>query len=156
MPFSKRKSIFSYLLENNQETESETISNKTDQWIRTVEAAADGVISPSDVTDLFCKDGILWGTVSQVLRIGYSEINEYFQYFATIPGLKVVDSDYTISKISDDVYVNNARINWINDTLNGPLEARMTFIYKRTGINKDWCLFELHSSEIPDVNENVN
>ena len=120
-----------------------------------MEQSAANILNPSDVTNLFCKDGILWGTVSRIIRSGYDSINEYFEYFARIPGLRVVSRKYNITRVTDDVFINNAEVDWTQDGATTPLEARMAFIYKRSRITGDWCIFELHSSEMPEVNENV-
>jgi len=112
-------------------------------------------MNPGDVTDLFCPDGILWGTVSRIIRQGYDEIKDYFNYFARIPGLRVVSRDYNISNITNSVYVNNANIDWMYNGINTPLMTRMTFIYRKDPTTQKWCLYELHSSELPEINPNV-
>lgn len=38
---------------------------------------------------LYAPDGVLWGTVSEQLRVNPSEILAYFQFFATLPNLRV-------------------------------------------------------------------
>ena len=133
----------------------QNIANSTDKWIKTVENSANNVLDPIDVTNLFCKDGILRGTVSRTIRKGYQEINQYFEYFARIPGLVVSDKDYNISKITNDVYVNNAKIAWSHDGITDPLDTRMTFIFRRSRITGEWCIYQLHSSELPEPNTNV-
>ena len=88
------------------------------------------------------------GTVSQIKRTG-EDIKLYFDYFANLPGIKVVNRKYQITKVSDDVYINTAFITWYWDGLEAPVVARMTFI-----INNN-CIFQLHSSVLPEVNKSL-
>ena len=120
------------------------IDTLTDEWIRLVTVEK----SPTQVANHFCSDGILFGTVSQTLRQGREQIENYFKYFAKLPGLQVLDKQYNISRISPGVSVNNAFITWKYDGAE-PIVARMTFIYRRG------CLFELHSSGLPDLNKEL-
>jgi hypothetical protein len=131
--------VFLYFVLKNQ-TQSPNIEDLTNSWINSVTVDK----SPQKVANHFCNDGILFGTVSQTLRKGIN-IEKYFDYFAKLPGLKVVDKQFNIDKISSNVYVNNAFITWQWDGVN-PVVARMTFIYR------DNCIFELHSSTLPDKN----
>ena len=120
------------------------ISKFTDEWIRLVTVEK----SPSKIANHFCKNGILFGTVSRTLRQGRGPIKNYFDFFAKLPGLKVLNKTYNISRITPGVFVNNAFITWKYDGAD-PIVARMTFIY-RYG-----CLFELHSSALPDLNTDL-
>ena len=99
--------------------------------------------NPKDVSNLFCKDAILLGTVSQKIRINNKLIKEYFEYFANLDGIKVLSKSYRIKKISSNVYVNNAIIKWNWNFSKKPITVRMTFIFKND------CIYLLHSSEIP-------
>jgi len=120
------------------------VATLTDEWIRLVTVEK----SPTKVANHFCKDGILFGTVSQTLRQGRDPIKNYFEFFAKLPGLQVIDKKFNISKISHSVSVNNAFITWKYDGAD-PIVARMTFIYR------NGCLFELHSSALPDLNKDL-
>ena len=122
----------------------ETISNLTDKWIKAVTVNKD----PTEIYDLFCSDGNLVGTVSQKKRIG-EDIKKYFNYFAKLPGLQVVEKEYNISRVTSNVYLNTAFITWKWDGLDEPITARMTFLYR------DTCIFQLHSSALPDLNEDL-
>lgn len=122
----------------------ETISNLTDKWINAVTVNKD----PTEIYDLFCSDGNLVGTVSQKKRIG-EDIKKYFNYFAKLPDLQVVEKEYNISRVTSNVYLNTAFITWKWDGLDEPITARMTFLYR------DTCIFQLHSSALPDLNEDL-
>ena len=123
---------------------SRDISDTTDKWIREVTVNHD----PNAIGNLFCEDGNLVGTVSQIKRKG-EDIRRYFDYFAKLPGIKVVDKEYNISQVSDDTWVNTAFITWSWDDLDEPITARMTFVFR----NK--CIFQLHSSALPDLNQGL-
>lgn len=127
---------------------NKTVAKLTNEWIRLVTEKKD----PDEIYKLFCGDGILVGTVSQVERKG-ENIKKYFDYFAKLPELEVIDKKFSISEVDKNVYVNNAWITWNWKGLEKPIVARMTFIFKET--EKKWCLFELHSSALPDLNKDL-
>jgi hypothetical protein len=120
------------------------IEDLTNLWIREVTERN----NPEAISKLFCADGNLVGTVSQVKRNG-KNIKKYFDYFAKLPGIRVVAKEYNISKITDNVYLNTAFIKWQWEGLTEPITARMTFIFR----NK--CIFQLHSSALPDLNKDL-
>jgi len=88
------------------------------------------------------------GTVSQVKRTGL-DIKGYFDYFAKLPGIKVFEKKYNISQVTKDVFINTAFITWYWNDLDKPITARMTFVFRNN------CIFQLHSSQLPDVNEDL-
>jgi hypothetical protein len=124
-----------------QTNETEKITNK---FIKAVESN-----DPEKVSKLFCSNGILIGTVSQVERKN-EDIRLYFDYFAKLPNIRVLSKQYSITDIEPDVHVNNAIITWTWDGLKSPIIARMTFVIK------DNCIFELHSSALPEENEKLH
>lgn len=121
-----------------------SISDLTDNWIHAVTKLND----PIQVASLFCEDGNLVGTVSPTLREGKA-ILEYFNWFAKLPNIKVLNKEYTISKVSDNIYMNNAWIRWLWDGLDEPIIARMTFLFR------DDQIFHLHSSKLPKKPEQL-
>lgn len=133
-------SLFSYLTGMSERK----IEALTDLWIKEVTLNHD----PVAIQDLFCSDGNLVGTVSQVKRTG-DDIGRYFDYFAKLDGIEVVSKKYNISRVTNDVYVNTAFITWNWDSLDAPITARMTFLYRGN------CIFQLHSSALPDLNEDL-
>lgn len=104
---------------------------------------------PLEVARLFCREAVLWGTVSKIRREG-ADIERYFEYFANLPNIRVVSKDYAVAAIEDDVEINNALVTWTWDGLEKPVQARMTFVVK------DQCIFELHSSALPEKNEKLH
>jgi len=117
------------------------IGRLTDNWIKAVTVDKD----PNKIYNLFASDGILLGTVSKITR-GDRDIKKYFDYFAKLPGLKVVDKKYDISKITNDVFINNALLTWQWEGQE-PLVANMVFIYRGNKI------FYLNSNTLPALNE---
>jgi len=138
--------IIIYFLYNNYYNllTHQDISMLTDKWIYEVTVNH----NPENIQNLFCKDGSLVGTVSKVIRTGY-DIKFYFNYFAKLPGIKVINKKYNIMKITNNVFLNTAFITWYWDGLDQPITARMTFIYR------DKCIFQLHSSVLPEINKNL-
>jgi hypothetical protein len=138
--------IITYFIYNNYYNllTHQDISNLTDKWIYEVTI----INSPENIQTLFCKDGSLVGTVSKIIRTG-EDIKFYFNYFSKLPGIKVVNKKYNIMKITNNVFLNTAFITWTWNGLKEPITARMTFIYR------DKCIFQLHSSVLPEINKNL-
>jgi hypothetical protein len=129
---------------NSVKSRTAMISKLTDRWIKNVTEKND----PAAIAKMFCRDGNLVGTVSQEKRKG-KDIEKYFDYFAKLPDLTVVDKEYNISQIVPAVLVNTAFITWKWKGLDKPIVARMTFIFR----NK--CIFQLHSSALPELNADL-
>lgn len=113
-------------------------------WIREVTVNH----NPEAIYKMFCEGGSLVGTVSQVKRKG-NDIKKYFDYFAKLPGIKVLHKKYNITKVTNDVFINTAFVTWKWNSINEPIIARMTFVYKNN------CTFQLHSSKLPDTNQKL-
>ena len=133
-----------YLYHNYYVINETTISKLTDKWCKEVTVNND----PVAIYHLFCKDGNLLGTVSQTKRKG-KDIKLYFDYFAKLPNINIISKKYNISKVAHNVYINTAFIKWQWDGLSKPITARMTFVYR------DKCIFQLHSSALPEVNTSL-
>jgi len=106
---------------DNSTITSGEITKLTDAWVKEVAVNH----NPEAIYKLFCTDGNLVGTVSQVKRNGV-DIKKYFDYFAKLPGIKVLSKKYHISKVTPIVYLNTAFITWTWDGLENPITARMT------------------------------
>jgi len=136
--------MFIYFMYNAFVNNRQNIIKATDNWINAVTVKHD----PAKIANLFCSDGNLVGTVSKIKRTG-KDINLYFEYFANLPGIKVISKEYNISKVTSNVYINTAFITWVWDSLDQPIVARMTFVFR------DNCIFQLHSSALPELNKNL-
>lgn len=120
------------------------VADLTDLWIKEVTINK----NPKSISKLFCHDGNLVGTVSQVIRKD-KDIERYFDYFAKLPDLQVIDKKYHITKVTNNVYLNTAFITWHWQGLEEPIVARMTFLYRGK------CIYQLHSSALPEQNEDL-
>ena len=163
MTFSKRnrKQTMSISEEDREAMVKKQIIAKNEKWYKAVTSVYNKTLntetgklfSGTDVANLFCEDGILWGTQSTKIRNTRQDIIDYFDFFANIPGITIKAVDNNVTKITDMVYVNNANVTWFWDDLEEPVVARMTFIYRLS--NGNWCLFELHGSALPEKNPNL-
>jgi hypothetical protein len=122
------------------------IAKLTDLWIKEVSINHD----PSAVTKLFCPRAKLIGTFSKINRNKDDDIKEYFRYFAKLKGLRVLSKVYNIQQLDSRVFVNTVEIKWMWDALDKPNITRMTFIYR------DGCIFQLHSSVLPESNDYIS
>ena len=130
--------------QSNTNITKKTIEHLTDEWINRVSVEQ----NPQRIADMFCSDGNLVGTVSRVKRKGVY-IKKYFNYFAKLDDIKVVNTKYHISKVTNNVFLNTAFITWTWSGLESPITARMTFLFR------DHCIFQLHSSALPDINKKL-
>ena len=80
-------------------------SQLTDKWIKEVTINR----NPRDVANLFCEDATLVATVSTKLRKG-KQIEEYFNFFTSLPEIKVLNRKYNLSKINNNYFINTALI----------------------------------------------
>jgi hypothetical protein len=124
---------------NSSQNMSNYYSQLTDKWIKEVTINR----NPTAVANLFCKDATLVATVSTKLRKG-KQIKEYFKFFTSLPGIKVLNREYNISKINNNYFINTAMITWYWEGLDKPLVVRMSFVYKND------CIFQLHASAMPE------
>ncbi len=101
----------------------------------------------------------------------FSRIKEYFKFFTSLPGIKVLNREYNMSKINNNYFINTAMITWYWEGLDKPLVVRMSFIYKNDCIlfhNKhnivvlsDWennicqSLINSKNTEINDTKFNI-
>lgn len=124
---------------NSSISMSNYYSQLTDKWIEEVTINR----NPRAVANLFCEDATLVATVSTKLRKG-KQIEEYFNFFTSLPGIKVLNRKYNLSKINNNYFINTALITWYWDGLDEPLVVRMSFIFKND------CIFQLHASVLPE------
>lgn len=129
---------------NIEKKTEKKIKDLTDKWIIEVTEKR----NPEAISKMFCSDGNLVGTVSQIKRQG-EDIKTYFKYFTKLPGIKVIDKKYNISQVTDNVFINTAFITWSWNNVKEPVTARMTFTFR------DNCLYQLHSSVLPDLNKDL-
>lgn len=131
--------------------EAEIIAT-TENWSYAVTKASNAAL----VTQQFCADGLLWGTVDGTVRTRHNpdatkDIRAYFKWFAEQVPNQDVDFVHNVAQVTDNVYVNNADAHWTWEGNSG-LDARMTFMFRRSGNpmhTNGFCIFQLHSSAQP-------
>merc|ERR1719231_1052706 len=82
-----------------------SVDAATREWISTVTSGSPE--APYYTTNLYAEDAVLWGTVSEDIRTGSSEVRQYMEYFARLPGLKCSGYVPTIRLINDDVAISS-------------------------------------------------
>ena len=128
----------------NNNNNIQSITDLTDNWINAVTVKNDA----SQVANLFCKEANLVGTVSQTIRRN-AAIQQYFEFFAKLPNIKVLEKKYDIERIDNNVWLNTSFVTWNWDGLAEPLVVRMIFVFKGN------CIFQLHGSELPEINNDL-
>ncbi len=136
--------VYMIISNSSRDITSQKISNLTNLWIKRVTIDNDAQAA----FDMFCPDGSLIATVSKTKRLA-NDIKLYFNFFVNIPGIKVLSKKYYITNVTNNVYINTAFVTWKWDDLDKPIVARMTFIFR------DNCIFQLHSSVLPDLNDDL-
>jgi hypothetical protein len=123
------------------ERQEQTIIRLTKNFLNQVEVSKGRKDEVEKIRKMFSADGVLIGTMSKMIRTE-NDINDYFEWFTKLPKLKIKEAKYNIVKVTDDVYINNAFVQWNMDKQQ-PVKARMTFIFRKNKI------VELHSSKLP-------
>ena len=136
--------VYMIISNSSRDITSQKIANLTNLWIKRVTIDNDAQAA----FDMFCPDGSLIATVSKTKRLA-NDIKLYFNFFVNIPGIKVLSKKYYITNVTNNVYINTAFVTWKWDDLDKPIVARMTFIFR------DNCIFQLHSSVLPDLNDDL-
>ena len=111
----------------------------TNRWLTAVESG-----DTEAIKKIFCPNASLIGTVSQTKRTD-DDIAGYFDYFAKLPGLKVLKREHNIRQISPKVWTNSMFVTWKWDDAE-PIITRMTFTIA------GGCITQLHSSSLPNLN----
>jgi len=111
-------------------------------------AEALGSGDENNVTALYHKDAVLWGTLSPVIRNTPELIREYFVKFATLDRIKVDFSDPVIRQYGN-VAINTGYyvFSWYEDGKKVVVPARYTFAYVNEG---GWKIIDHHSSVVPE------
>lgn len=105
---------------------------------------------PENVLQFYHPEGVLWGTLSPVIRHGHPPILEYFIGFLKWEDLACTFIDGVV-RVHDDIafYSGTYRFSWIIGKKNIFLPARFSFVYKKEG--EQWLIMEHHSSLFPEL-----
>jgi len=104
--------------------------------------------NPARVTNLYCTDGILIGTVAQQIKRGRPAIRSYFDEFLTNEGICGTFTSRMIQTypgwaIESGTYT----FQWMQDGEQITVPARYSFVYRLTP--GGWKIQNHHSSTIP-------
>ena len=104
---------------------------------------------PDQVAGLYAEDGVLQPTVSNWMRQGRDEVQDYFVKFLALKPQGVINAR-DIRKVDEDTAID-AGIYTFTLTENGQsrqVQARYTYVYER--IDGDWKIVLHHSSAMPE------
>lgn len=118
------------------------ISKLTDSWIKEVAVNHDS----GAAAKLFCSDGTF---VTRTASYKNTDIKSYFDYFVHLHGLRVISTQYNISKVAPNVFVNTAYIKWKWSGLYDPIHMRMVFVYNGR------CIYKLNAQKMPEMNDQL-
>ena len=86
-----RGGVQSRLINSLAHKEKKSINAATHEWMKTVCAEGD---TSEATTLLYAPDAILWGSMSEDVRVERRDIKSYFEFFAAIPGLRVKSGSF--------------------------------------------------------------
>lgn len=108
-------------------------------------------------TALYSDDAVLWGTLSEELRVTKREITDYFKMFTHLPELKVV-SYKPFVHFFGKYAINDGYYTWsfLNEITGGTEErkARFTFVFEPYPSGK-WMIIDHHSSLVPHAPDSL-
>jgi uncharacterized protein (TIGR02246 family) len=105
--------------------------------------------NPDKIATLYAKDGVLWGTLSPVVRSGPEAIRSYFvSAFGSLPQIKVSFGDQLI-RVYGNAAVNTGyyTFSFTTDGVVKTIPARYSFTYVKNG--DEWLIVDHHSSAMP-------
>lgn len=115
-----------------------------EDWIKSV-----ATLDPDTVVKHYSEDGVLWGTVSKIIRPGHDLIKDYFVGFLAKKPVDCLVKEPQI-RIYGDIAINSGYYTFIFDQ-NGeriPADARYSFVYQKQ--DGKWMILDHHSSYIPE------
>jgi uncharacterized protein (TIGR02246 family) len=105
---------------------------------------------PEKVMELYHSDGLLWGTLSPVVRHGFHPIHEYFVNFLKREGLHCEFTENIVREHGDFIFHSGTYVfSWKAGENSIHLPARFSFVHKKE--NGRWWIMEHHSSLFPDL-----
>jgi len=137
-----------------------SVDAATRLWMKTVTSGSHRN-APAKTSALYAPDAVLWGTVAEDVRDTPEDIRAYFDYFAAIPNLKVVDGSYNaVVQVMGDSAVSSGHYTFSYPGPRGKLKlvpARFTFVYRLNpaakGTGTMWEIVNHHSSALPEQPE---
>ena len=136
--------IYTFYINLEIDVNTQRIANLTDELINNVTIEK----NPNKIANMFCSDGKLITTDSKIIRKGL-DIEQYFNFFANLPNIEVLERNYNIQKVTENVYINTAFLKWYWEGLVKPITVRMTYVFR------DKCIVQLHASQLPEFNKDL-
>eukprot|EP00752_Nemacystus_decipiens_P003524 g3250.t1 len=123
-------------------------------WKETVTEGKDD--TPRKTADLYAKDAVLWGTVSEEVRETPEQIYDYFDFFARLPKLRVVEYTPAPVRVYGQFAVEAGTYTFAWQGEDGKTvekRARFSFTFRREkpGSAQPWIIVEHHSSSMPNA-----
>ncbi len=133
-----------------EEARKREVLATTRVWLQTVTSGKP--TAAAETAALYAPDGVLWGTVSEQLRVNPKEIRDYFEFFAGLPGLRVAAYQPYV-RVFGDTAINDG---YYVFAWRGPdgkelqKHARYSFVYRKDAARKEgWVIVDHHSSLLP-------
>ncbi|CAM9293343.1 unnamed protein product [Scytosiphon promiscuus] len=131
--------------------DQKAVAATTILWKDTVTSGTDD--APRRTADLYSEDATLWGTVSEEVRHTPEQIYAYYDYFARLPKLRVVEYTSVAVRVYGDFAVQAGIYTFAWEERDGtPMEKRarfsLTFRREHPGTCQEWTIVEHHSSSM--------
>jgi uncharacterized protein (TIGR02246 family) len=122
----------------------EDVADATRRWGETLARN-----NPDEITALYAKEGVLWGTISPRLSSGPVAIRAYFVgAFEALPQVRITFGDGLI-RVYGDTAINTGYYTfaYVKDGEPRTIPARYSFTYVKDG--NTWMIVDHHSSAVP-------
>ncbi|CAB1106835.1 unnamed protein product [Ectocarpus sp. CCAP 1310/34] len=134
------------------EEDRQAVADTTLVWKETVTSGT--YDAPKKTAALYAEDAVLWGTVSEEVRDTPEQIYAYFDYFARLPELRVVEYTPVAVRVYGDFAVQAGTYTFAfqgPDGVTVEKRARFSFTFRRgrPGSPRPWTIVEHHSSSMP-------
>ncbi|CAM9655777.1 unnamed protein product [Scytosiphon promiscuus] len=138
----------------SEEEDKKAVAATTIVWKETVTSGT--YDAPKKTAALYAEDGVLWGTVSEEVRDTPEQIYAYFDYFARLPDLRVVEYTPVAVRVYGDFAVQAGTYTFAFQGADGATvekRARFSFTFRRDHPESDtpWTIVEHHSSSMPNA-----
>ncbi len=115
------------------------------KWAKAVKSR-----DPEQVLQLYHPDGVLWATLSPVIRHGHPAIHDYFVGFLNREGIECKFTSNQVREYGEFLFHSGAYVfTWKAGRNTIRVPARFSFVYKMEA--GKWFIMEHHSSLFPDL-----
>ncbi|CAM9529065.1 unnamed protein product [Ectocarpus sp. 12 AP-2014] len=137
-----------------EEEDKAAVAATTVVWKDTVTSGT--YDAPKKTAALYAEDGVLWGTVSEEVRDTPEQIYAYFDYFARLPELRLVEYTPVAVRVYGDFAVQAGTYTFAFQGADGETvekRARFSFTFRRDHPESPtpWTIVEHHSSSMPNA-----